>query len=141
MKRQPLIALSISVLVGSCDGSVAPVPSKSNSARTEAPRFDSAHLSSGRKVWLGTCSGCHDIGVAGAPKLGDRAAWSPRIEKGLTTLHAHAIEGHFGPTGTMMPPRGGNPGLSDQQVRQAVDYMVAASGGETLLLYDGDAPR
>lgn len=94
------------------------------------PEFDNAHLQQGRAVWMGTCRGCHDIGIAGAPPLGDRAAWAPRIAQGRAVLHAHAREGFFGPAGTMMPVRGGNEALSDAELFAAVDYMVAASGGD-----------
>lgn len=91
------------------------------------PQFDDAHLQAGRAVWLGTCAGCHDVGIAGAPVLGDVADWAPRIAQGREVLLAHAREGFFGSGGTMMPARGGNESLSDADIAAAVDYMVAAS--------------
>lgn len=93
----------------------------------EAPALAGRRLEQGREVWLGTCGNCHARGVAGAPLIGDTAAWAPRIGQGRAVLHEHAIDGYFGPDGTMMPARGGNPTLTDAQVRAAVDYMVAAS--------------
>ncbi len=51
--------------------------------------------------------------------------WKPRVIKDRAVLYDHAINGFFGPDDTMMPERGGNPELSDEQVKQAVDYMVA----------------
>lgn len=88
------------------------------------PRFGEAALDRGREVWLGTCMACHGEGFADAPAVADRAAWAPRVAQGKPVLYRHALEGFFGPNGTQMPPRGGNPQLSDEEVRLAVDYMV-----------------
>jgi len=79
----------------------------------------------GRRVWRGTCIGCHADGLAGAPPVSDALAWAPRIAKGRPTLLRHALEGFFGPDSSMMPPRGGNPRLSDAEVGAALDYMLA----------------
>jgi cytochrome c5 len=76
----------------------------------------------GKKVYEATCVACHGAGIAGAPKFGDKAAWAPRIKTGIAALHAAAIKGMG-----IMPPKGGNPALSDAEVNAAVDYMVAAS--------------
>jgi len=81
----------------------------------------------GRDVWSGTCQGCHGLGIAGSPKITDKAAWAPRIAKGRETLHEHALNGFFGEDGAMMPERGGNSELTDDQVKAAVDFMVANS--------------
>jgi len=78
----------------------------------------------GKKVFDTTCTACHTAGVAGAPKLGDKAAWGPRIKQGKDTLYKHAIGGFTGKSG-MMPAKGGNASLSDADVKAAVDYMVA----------------
>jgi cytochrome c5 len=78
----------------------------------------------GKKVYDGGCMACHASGVAGAPKLGDKAAWGPRIAQGAETLHNHAIKGFQGKAG-MMPPKGGNMSLSDADVKAAVDYMAS----------------
>jgi cytochrome c5 len=76
----------------------------------------------GKTVYEKTCHVCHATGLAGAPKLGDKAAWAPRIATGIQTLHDAAIKGL-----NAMPPRGGNMALSDAEVNAAVDYMVSAS--------------
>ncbi len=76
----------------------------------------------GKKIYNGTCMVCHATGVAGAPKFGDKAAWAPRIATGQDTLVTNSIKGI-----RAMPPRGGNGGLSDAQVRAAVEYMLAAA--------------
>jgi cytochrome c5 len=67
---------------------------------------------------------CHGAGIAGAPKVGDKAAWAPRIAEGSNVLHQHALQGFQGKSG-VMPPRGGNNALSDAEVTAAVDYMAA----------------
>jgi cytochrome c5 len=64
------------------------------------------------------CARCHQTRKDGAPKIGDRAAWTPRLRKGLDPLVASAIHGHGG-----MPARGGLPDLSDEEVRGAIVYM------------------
>ena len=76
----------------------------------------------GRKVFEGGCIACHGAGVAGAPKFGDKAAWAPRIKTGMDALYTSALKGKG-----IMPPKGGNPSLSDADVKAAVDYMVAAA--------------
>ena len=64
------------------------------------------------------CAGCHRDGKDGAPKIGDRAAWTPHMSKGLDQLVASAVHGH-GP----MPSRGGMPDLSREEIRSAILYM------------------
>lgn len=73
----------------------------------------------GEAVYNQACMACHMTGAAGAPILGDEAAWAPRMEKGIDTLYTHAIEGF-----NAMPPKGGQMGLSDEEVKAAVDFMV-----------------
>jgi len=80
----------------------------------------------GQQVYQASCVACHDAGLAGAPKLGDKSQWAKRIAKGLDTLYAGAVNGVQGSAGAM-PPKGGNPALSNTEVRAAVDYMVARS--------------
>ncbi|MEI7969379.1 MAG: cytochrome c oxidase subunit II [Betaproteobacteria bacterium] len=76
----------------------------------------------GKKTYEGLCAACHMAGVAGAPKVGDKSAWSARIAQGEGTLHEHAIKGI-----RMMPAKGGNPALSDAEVKAAVTHMVGLS--------------
>ena len=78
----------------------------------------------GEDTYNKACVACHATGVAGAPKLGDKADWGPRVAKGKDLLYTHAIQGYTGPKG-VMPPKGGMANLSDEQVRAAVDYMAA----------------
>jgi cytochrome c5 len=78
----------------------------------------------GKQVYSGLCFSCHGTGLPGIPQLGDKGAWAPRIAQGKEVLYKHAIEGFTGESGIMMPPKGGNPALTDEQVKAAVDYIV-----------------
>ncbi len=89
------------------------------------PELPGPTLKLGREVWLGTCAVCHTDDFSGAPQVTDLHAWQPRIDKGKEILYTQALKGFFGPKGTQMPARGDNPKLSDQEVKAAVDYMVA----------------
>jgi cytochrome c5 len=80
----------------------------------------------GQQVYQAACVVCHGAGIAGAPKLDDKGQWARRIAKGVDTLYASAVNGVQGSAG-VMPARGGNPALSNAEVRAAVDYMVARS--------------
>lgn len=80
----------------------------------------------GEKVYKGLCFSCHDVGVAGAPKLGDSADWNSRYRHGFETLYDTALNGKGA-----MPAKGGNPALSTAEVTAAVDWMVAQSVDQT----------
>ena len=85
-----------------------------------APAKAAGGAADGEKTYTATCLACHGSGVLGAPKFGDKAAWGPRIAKGVNVLHSSALNGF-----NTMPPRGGNAALKDEDVKAAVDYMVA----------------
>lgn len=80
----------------------------------------------GKSTYESACAACHGAGVAGAPKTGDKAAWSARIAQGKGKLYEHALKGFQGKAG-FMPAKGGNSSLSDEDVKAAVDYMTAQS--------------
>lgn len=80
----------------------------------------------GKAVYDKACQACHNMGIAGAPKVGDVAGWTDRIKQGMATLNDHAINGYQGANG-VMPAKGGNMSLSDDEVKNAVAYMVEAS--------------
>lgn len=93
----------------------------------EMPTFEDDRLMAGRSVWRGTCRACHLRGVAGAPAVTNFAEWERRLAKGKPTLYQSALSGIRGEDGKYrMPPRGGNDRLSEEQIRLAVDYKVAA---------------
>ena len=83
--------------------------------------IDTASLSerSGRDIVQARCRDCHEEGKGGAPKIGDRAAWIPRLSHGFENTVQSAIHGHGG-----MPARGGLPDLTDREVRAAIAYML-----------------
>ncbi|MEW6559343.1 MAG: c-type cytochrome [Pseudomonadota bacterium] len=98
----------------------APAPSGSGAAvPVAATKVD------GKGLYESTCIACHGAGVAGAPKVGDKAAWAPIIAQGDAVLYDRAIHGYTGKHG-VMPPKGGST-ASDDDVKAAVDYMVAQS--------------
>lgn len=79
-----------------------------------------ASTADGEKIYHSVCFACHDSGAANAPKLGDKTAWQPRIATGKEALYASALQGK-----NAMPARGGNPKLSDADVKATVDWMVS----------------
>jgi cytochrome c5 len=97
---------------------VAAAPAPAAAPAAAAP----AAASDGKKIYDTTCVACHGAGLAGAPKLGDKAAWAPRLAAGMPAVYEIALKGKGA-----MPPKGGNLSLSDADVKAAVDYMVNAS--------------
>ena len=79
----------------------------------------------GDEAFTQVCAACHGAGIAGAPKVGDKAAWGPRVAKGKDVLYQHAVQGFQGSSG-FMPAKGGRADLSDDIVHQAVDHMLKA---------------
>lgn len=77
----------------------------------------------GEAVYLRSCFSCHASGTAGAPKVGDAEAWAPRMEKGRDALLASTIEGIL----PAMPARGLCSDCTDEQLAEAIDYMIVAS--------------
>ncbi len=78
----------------------------------------------GEQVVSAVCGACHNTGAAGAPKVGDNAAWAPRLGQGMAGLMKSAINGK-----NAMPAKGGNPNLSDLELARAVVFMANKSGG------------
>lgn len=85
------------------------------------------HFRHGHAVYDETCHACHEDGIAGAPRLGDKTAWGARIAKGFPTLVGHAIKGFQGKDG-IMPPKGGG-AWDDVEVARAVAWMTSRAGG------------
>ena len=79
---------------------------------------------SGKEIVETQCVKCHGKGIGGAPKIGDRAAWTPRLKQGLDPVVASAIHGHGA-----MPPRGGMANLTDVEIRSAIVYMFNVGTG------------
>jgi cytochrome c5 len=79
----------------------------------------------GVQVFAAACVVCHGAGLAGAPKVGDKAVWKELIAEGHTDLWGSAMAGV-----RRMPPMGGDPGLTDAEVALAVNHMVELAGGK-----------
>jgi cytochrome c5 len=108
---------------------VAFIGNKSGGKFTEpaapaAPAAATGQARTGEQVVKQVCSGCHDTGKGGAPKIGDRTAWAKRVSNGLDAVTTSAIRGHAG-----MPARGGMASLTDPEMKAAVLYMFNAGGG------------
>ena len=114
-------AAPVAVFGGTATPPAPAAPAASASTGGMAPVSDTAM---GKGVYDKACALCHAAGVAGAPKLGDKTDWAPRIAQGNETLYKHAIEGYQGAKG-MMPAKGGNSTLSDAEVKASVDYMAS----------------
>lgn len=80
-------------------------------------------VSAGEAEYKKACIACHEAGVSGAPKLGDKAAWAPRIAKGMPALYETGMKGK---PGTAMMPKGGSQ-LSEAEIKSTIDWMVAKS--------------
>jgi len=140
MKRLPLsLALCALALVAACGKQEAAAPAAAPAAPAPATATTTttttttavaapaaAENTAGKSVYGKVCAMCHAAGVAGAPKPGDKADWAPRIAQGNDTLYKHAIDGFTGSKG-QMPARGASTTLKDDEVKAAVDYMVAQS--------------
>ena len=83
----------------------------------------------GPQVFNQACNVCHGAGIGGAPTLADAANWEARLAQGRDTLVEHAVSGYTGSAG-YMPPKGGNMALSDEEVADAVDFMIAEASGQ-----------
>ncbi len=94
---------------------------------TPSAEAASAAGGDGQATYQSSCLACHGSGIPGIPQFGDATAWAPRIAQGVDVLYDRAIKGYVGNSGIPMPAKGGNPSLSDDVVKAAVDYIVAGS--------------
>ena len=109
IQRLPIFLLFPLLLVAACSESEPPPP----------PQLSPA-LQQGKTVVQGLCINCHGQGINNAPILGNPKMWGKRIVQGEETLVSHALNGY-----NMMPARGGNPALTDADIRHAVQYMMS----------------
>lgn len=127
----PFVMTAVLTGCGKQEAPPAPAPKTEAPAAAPAPApapqaAAPAANAAGEGVYKKTCVMCHGSGVGGAPKIGDAADWGARAAKGNDQLYAHAIAGFTGEKG-MMPPKGGNAALTDDEVKAAVDFMVGKS--------------
>ena len=106
---------------------IAPTPAapqaKAEPVPAPAAPTQSSSGAGGDKVYQAACMACHAVGVAGAPKVGDKATWGDRHKQGMAALVASVVKGK-----NVMPPKGGNPALTEAEIRSAVEYMLAETG-------------
>ena len=103
----------IEVAGGGAAAAPAPAPAP-------APAAGGADLAKGEQVVQSRCFACHGTGAAGAPRVGDKAAWADRIAQGMDTLVKHALEGI-----RAMPPKGTCMDCSEEDIKAAVAYLVS----------------
>ena len=110
----------------------ASAPAAGSAPAADAPKADdkgaaapAAGGADGQKVYEANCKMCHGGTIPGAPGVGKNDEWAPRIKQGKETLYKHALEGF-----NAMPAKGGNAGLSDDEVKAAVNYMANQSGAK-----------
>jgi len=89
-------------------------------AASATPSPGKADGAAGEKLFKQACTACHATGVAGAPKLGDKVAWAPRVKLGVEALVSSVVKGKGA-----MPPRGAAGNATDAEIRAAVEYLVA----------------
>jgi len=97
----------------------APAVAASAAGPTAATAGAAGDAAKGKTVYDASCVACHGAGIAGAPKTGDKAAWAPRLKQGVAALYESALKGKGA-----MPPKGGNPALSDADIKASVDFLV-----------------
>ena len=99
------------------------LPDPEANIQTQAAQTWREHrLAHGKEVYEHACAACHDTGVDGAPKIGDRQAWSERSPLWSAVLFEHSREGYL-----KMPPKGSHEELSDQDVDAAGEYMLSVT--------------
>lgn len=99
----------------------APAPAQTAQAKPGAAAAKAGPVN-GKAVYDKICVACHQVSVAGSPRLGDKEAWAPRLKQGMDTLVQSVLKGKGA-----MPPRAGNPSLSEAEARAAVEFMVGQS--------------
>lgn len=122
---QARIAPSGAVYAGAT-GAAAQAAAQAAALAAAASQVAYGGTTDGSVIYQNLCGACHTNGVALAPML-TAAGMGARAAKGTELLYTHAIQGFVGPDGGIMPAKGGNPALTDEQVEVAVDYMLANS--------------
>ncbi len=116
------------VAVAGADNSALAVATPPAAATVVAPASKAPAVAAapadGNATYQMACMVCHGAGIAGAPKVGDKDVWAPRIAQGMPTLQKHALQGFQGDHG-VMPAKGGRADLSDDAVKAAIEYMVS----------------
>lgn len=115
------VAPPVRIAVAGADNSALAIEAPAASAAPAMPV-----PADGTALYDTACHTCHGAGIGGAPKVGDKGAWAPRIAQGTATLYKHALEGFTGQHG-VMPAKGGRTDLPDDLIKAGVDHMVELS--------------
>jgi cytochrome c5 len=113
----------IGAVYAGATGAAAQAAATSAAAAAASSQVAYGGTTDGAVIFGNLCTGCHTSGAGKAPTM-DKAHWTARLAQGKDTLYKHAIEGYQGPDGGVMPPKGGNPALTDEQVKATVDWML-----------------
>ena len=105
-------------------GKAALAEAQAAAAKAAASQVAYGGTTDGKTIFGNLCQTCHTNAATGAPVITDKGEWAPRVAQGLDTLVKHATDGFTGKKG-VMPARGGNPSLSDAQVKATVEWMVS----------------
>lgn len=109
--------------VGEEQVAAAPAAAEEDAAATsDSTEAGAEENGVGKQVYNQVCSVCHATGMMNSPRFGNADDWAPRLEQGIETVYDHALNGL-----KMMPARGGNPSLSDDEVKAAVDFMISSA--------------
>ena len=122
-KRQMQRIAPVGAVYAGATGAASQQAAAAAAAAKAASQVAYGGTKDGSVIFNNLCTGCHTSGAGGAPTM-DKAHWAARIAQGTDTLHKHAIEGFTGSAG-VMPAKGGNPALTDEQVIATVDWMLA----------------
>ncbi len=121
-KRQMQRIAPVGAVYAGATGAASQQAAAAAAAAKAASQVAYGGTKDGSVIFNNLCTGCHTSGAGGAPTM-DKAHWAARIAQGTDTLHKHAIEGFTGSAG-VMPAKGGNPALTDEQVIATVDWML-----------------
>ena len=123
-KRTQARIAPVGAVYAGATGAAAQAAANAASQAAAASQVAYGGTMDGSVVFNNLCTGCHTSGAGGAPTL-DPSHWTARIAQGKDVLYKHAIDGYTGPGGGVMPAKGGNPALTDDQVKATVDWMLS----------------
>ncbi|MFI0398919.1 MAG: cytochrome c-550 PedF [Thiolinea sp.] len=124
VKQEGLWAIRTWLETVSVDAPVKAAPAAAAAASAPSTNTPASTVArTGEEVFNTVCTACHTAGILNAPKIDDKAAWEPRAAKGLQGLLAASINGL-----NQMPAKGGNPSLTEQELSDAITYMLGKAG-------------
>ncbi|ADJ28657.1 c-type cytochrome [Nitrosococcus watsonii] len=95
-------------------------PAANNDETPPATKGKESQLNHGKTIVKNSCAACHTGNLPGAPVIGNAEDWTPRLTQGVEILTQHATQGY-----KAMPPKGGNPNLSDEDIAAAIAYFIS----------------